>query len=176
MVGKKKKRKCKSKSTNGGQFVGPLVKQNVRYEPKVTTSAPKKGITNVEEDDEEEDVKNVYDESANLFQNTKTGGSSSFTAAAVIVEKPMAQSTKQLVYLWHLKNYQHPKHAPIAKVKQRIPKIKGVGFAVEAHEFETENDEQTRISIIVNAIKYRAERGPAKTVVENQEGDAVKRK
>nr|GEU62989.1 zinc knuckle CX2CX4HX4C [Tanacetum cinerariifolium] len=46
-VGKKKKRKGKSKSTNVGQFVGPSVKQNVRYEPKATTSAPMKGVTNV---------------------------------------------------------------------------------------------------------------------------------
>nr|GEV70431.1 zinc knuckle CX2CX4HX4C [Tanacetum cinerariifolium] len=45
-VGKKKK-KAKSKSTNGGQFTGPSVKQNVRYEPKTPTSAPKKGATNV---------------------------------------------------------------------------------------------------------------------------------
>ncbi|GJV03245.1 zinc knuckle CX2CX4HX4C containing protein [Tanacetum coccineum] len=81
-VGKKKKRKGKSKSTNGGQFTGPSVKHNVRYEPKATTSAPKKGTTYVEEDDDEEDVENVYDESANLIQNTKAGGSSSFTAAA----------------------------------------------------------------------------------------------
>ncbi|GJT21565.1 zinc knuckle CX2CX4HX4C containing protein [Tanacetum coccineum] len=35
-----------------------------------------------EEDEDEEDVENVYDESANLIQNTKAGGSSSFTAAA----------------------------------------------------------------------------------------------
>ncbi|GJU78463.1 zinc knuckle CX2CX4HX4C containing protein [Tanacetum coccineum] len=114
-VGKKKKRKGKSKSTNGGQFTGPSVKHNVRYEPKATTSAPKKGTTyvgytsqstpmlkttgnsskkdnlsmsnsfsalNEEEEDDEEDVENVYDESANLIQNTKAGGSSSFTAAA----------------------------------------------------------------------------------------------
>ncbi|GJS31620.1 zinc knuckle CX2CX4HX4C containing protein [Tanacetum coccineum] len=46
-VGKKKKRKGKSKSTNGAQFVGPSVKQNVRYEPKAATSVPKKGATNV---------------------------------------------------------------------------------------------------------------------------------
>ncbi|GJS44273.1 hypothetical protein Tco_0569316 [Tanacetum coccineum] len=46
-VGKKKKRKGKSKSTNGGQFFGPLVKLNVRYEPKAITSAPTKGATNV---------------------------------------------------------------------------------------------------------------------------------
>nr|GEU60542.1 reverse transcriptase domain-containing protein [Tanacetum cinerariifolium] len=46
-VGKNKKRKGKSKSTNGGQFVGPSVKQNVRYKPKATTNAPKKGVTNV---------------------------------------------------------------------------------------------------------------------------------
>ncbi|GJW79880.1 zinc knuckle CX2CX4HX4C containing protein [Tanacetum coccineum] len=98
-VGKKKKRKGKSKSTNGGQFVGPLVKQNVRYKPKVATSEPKKGATNVgnasksssmlksagtsskkgkittsnsysaleNEEEDEEHVKNVYDESTNLF-------------------------------------------------------------------------------------------------------------
>ncbi|GJT11831.1 zinc knuckle CX2CX4HX4C containing protein [Tanacetum coccineum] len=113
-VGKNKKRKGKSKSTNGGQFVGPSVKPNVRYEPKAITSAPKKGATNVgnasksstmsktigtsskndniitsnsysalnEEKDEEEDVKNVYDETDNLFPNTKIEGSSSFTAVA----------------------------------------------------------------------------------------------
>nr|GEW32906.1 ARID DNA-binding domain-containing protein [Tanacetum cinerariifolium] len=106
-VGKKKKRKGKTKSTNGGQFAGLSVKQNfaglsvkqnVRYEPKANTSAPKKGVTNVgntsqsssmlkttgksskkdnlsmsnsfsalyyDEDDDEKDVENVYDESAN---------------------------------------------------------------------------------------------------------------
>ncbi|GJT63722.1 hypothetical protein Tco_1015202 [Tanacetum coccineum] len=96
-VGKKKKRKGKSKSINGGQFSGLSVKHNVRYEPKATTSAPKKGTTFVgytsqstpmlkttEEEDDEEDVKNVYDESANLIQNTKVGGSSSFMAATGI--------------------------------------------------------------------------------------------
>ncbi|GKC03952.1 zinc knuckle CX2CX4HX4C containing protein [Tanacetum coccineum] len=81
-----KKRKGKSKSTNGGQFVGPLVKQIVMYEPKATTSEPKKGATNValenEEEEDEEHVENVYDESANLFTNSKTGESSSFMAAA----------------------------------------------------------------------------------------------
>nr|GEX35399.1 hypothetical protein [Tanacetum cinerariifolium] len=113
MVGKKKKMKGKSKSTNGGQFAGPSVKQNVRYEPKANESAPKKGVTNVgntslsssmlkttdksskkdnlsmsnsfsalndEENDDKEDVENVYDESANLIQNTKAGGSLYFTA------------------------------------------------------------------------------------------------
>ncbi|GJY12068.1 putative nucleotidyltransferase, ribonuclease H [Tanacetum coccineum] len=47
MVGKKKKSKGKYKSTNGGQLAGPFDKQTVRYEPKVTTSAPKKGAVNV---------------------------------------------------------------------------------------------------------------------------------
>ncbi|GJS41453.1 hypothetical protein Tco_0566496 [Tanacetum coccineum] len=47
MQTKVEKRKGKAKSTNGGQFTGPSVKQNVRYEPKATTSAPKKGVTNV---------------------------------------------------------------------------------------------------------------------------------
>ncbi|GKF28083.1 hypothetical protein Tco_0094425, partial [Tanacetum coccineum] len=36
---------------------------------------------NEEKEADEEEVENVYDESANLIQNTKTGGSSSFTAA-----------------------------------------------------------------------------------------------
>ncbi|GJS62485.1 hypothetical protein Tco_0657269 [Tanacetum coccineum] len=94
-VGKKKKRKGKSKSTNGGQFAGPSVKQNVRYEPKTNTSAPNKVVTNVSNTsqsssmlkttgksskkdnlsmsnsfstlNDEEDVENVYDESANLI-------------------------------------------------------------------------------------------------------------
>nr|GEU43647.1 peptidase C48, SUMO/sentrin/Ubl1 [Tanacetum cinerariifolium] len=45
-----------------------------------------------------------------------------------------------------------------------------------AYKFETENDEQTRISIIVNAIKNMIERDPVmmKTMVENQEGDVAK--
>ncbi|GJX90546.1 hypothetical protein Tco_0343872 [Tanacetum coccineum] len=47
MVGKKKKRKGKSKSTNGGQFAGPSVKQSLRYEPKASTNVPKKVVTNV---------------------------------------------------------------------------------------------------------------------------------
>ncbi|GKE11507.1 hypothetical protein Tco_1415058 [Tanacetum coccineum] len=113
-VGKKKK-KGKSKSTNGGQFVGPSVKQSLRYEPKATTSEPKKGDTtevnasksssilkstgtsskkgnittsnsySILEDEEKEDeehVENMYDESANLFTNLKTGKSSSFMTAA----------------------------------------------------------------------------------------------
>ncbi|GKB91304.1 zinc knuckle CX2CX4HX4C containing protein [Tanacetum coccineum] len=45
-VGKKKK-KDKSKSTNGGQVDGHLVKQTVRYEPKASTSVPNKGATNL---------------------------------------------------------------------------------------------------------------------------------
>ncbi|GJW46794.1 zinc knuckle CX2CX4HX4C containing protein [Tanacetum coccineum] len=69
-----KKWKGKSKSTNGGQFASPLL----RY------SSKKDNITTYNSyfalNDDEEDVENMYDESANLF--TKTGGSSSFTAAA----------------------------------------------------------------------------------------------
>ncbi|GJU27727.1 zinc knuckle CX2CX4HX4C containing protein [Tanacetum coccineum] len=45
-VGKKKK-KGKSKSTNGGQFGGHSVKQTVRFEPKATTSVPKKRVSNL---------------------------------------------------------------------------------------------------------------------------------
>ncbi|GKC69630.1 hypothetical protein Tco_1115513 [Tanacetum coccineum] len=91
MVGKKKKRKGKSKSTNGGQFAGPLVKQTVRYEPKTIGPSSKKDnistsnfFSSLDDDEEDEDeaVENVYDESANLFPNTKSGGNSSFTAAA----------------------------------------------------------------------------------------------
>ncbi|GKD14690.1 hypothetical protein Tco_1199097 [Tanacetum coccineum] len=42
-----------------------------------------------------------------------------------------------------------------------------------AYKFETDNDELTRILIIVNAIKKRVERDLVKHVVENQEGDAA---
>nr|GEU71290.1 hypothetical protein [Tanacetum cinerariifolium] len=110
-VGKKKKRKGKSKSTNDGQFTSPFIKQTVRYDPKSTTIAPKKGATNVnnpsksssmlktmdtspkndnfttsnsffalnDEEEEDEEVENVYDESDNLVLNTNIAGSSSFT-------------------------------------------------------------------------------------------------
>ncbi|GJZ88241.1 hypothetical protein Tco_0660023 [Tanacetum coccineum] len=96
-VGKKKK-KGKSKSTNGGQFGGHSIKQIVRYEPKATTSAPKKGVNNVGNASKSSSMlktfvtstkkgnittSNMYDESANLFQSTKTSRSSStFTAVA----------------------------------------------------------------------------------------------
>ncbi|GKB73749.1 gag-pol polyprotein [Tanacetum coccineum] len=93
---KVKKKKSESKSTNGGQFFGPSVKQNVRYKPKSTTSAPKKGATN--EEDEEEHVENVYDESANLFPNTKTSRSSSFMAAVVIGDPSKPVMTQQRLH------------------------------------------------------------------------------
>ncbi|GJW76326.1 retrovirus-related pol polyprotein from transposon TNT 1-94 [Tanacetum coccineum] len=104
-VGKKKK-KGKSKSTNGGQFCVHLVKQSVRYEPKATISIPNKGVSNSQppkvivpsskednitmsnsyatlDEESDEDVQNVYDESANLLHHTQTSGSSStFTVAA----------------------------------------------------------------------------------------------
>nr|GEX44037.1 hypothetical protein [Tanacetum cinerariifolium] len=46
-VGKNKKKKGKSKSTNDCLFGGQPVKKTIRYEPKATTSVPKKGTTNV---------------------------------------------------------------------------------------------------------------------------------
>ncbi|GJR91891.1 zinc knuckle CX2CX4HX4C containing protein [Tanacetum coccineum] len=102
-----KKKKGKSKFN----VVGPSIKQNVRYQPKASTSAPKKTTTNFgnvsnyssllknmvnspnqdnitssnsfaalnKDIEDEEEVENVFDEMANLF-NSKTGGRSSFTA------------------------------------------------------------------------------------------------
>nr|GEZ63492.1 zinc knuckle CX2CX4HX4C [Tanacetum cinerariifolium] len=46
-VGYKKKKKGHSKFTNGSQFVGLSVKQNLIYEPMAATSEPNKGATNV---------------------------------------------------------------------------------------------------------------------------------
>ncbi|GJU74594.1 hypothetical protein Tco_1265999 [Tanacetum coccineum] len=89
-----------SKATNGGQFCGHPVKHTVRYKPKAITNAPKKGTTNVSnaksstmlkttvtstmndnipvsnpysalDEESEEEVENVYDESANLLQSKK---------------------------------------------------------------------------------------------------------
>ncbi|GKA75656.1 zinc knuckle CX2CX4HX4C containing protein [Tanacetum coccineum] len=79
-VGKKKKRKGKSKSTNGGQFYGPSTARNYPTKDNITTSNSY-FVLNDKEEDEEEHVENVYDESANLFLNTKTSRSSSFMAA-----------------------------------------------------------------------------------------------
>nr|GFC59508.1 hypothetical protein [Tanacetum cinerariifolium] len=68
---RKKKKKGKSKSTNGGQFDGHSVKQNVRCEPKATVDVPKKGNTK----------KNLLLKA--IVPPTNEGGSSStFTVAA----------------------------------------------------------------------------------------------
>nr|GEU73845.1 hypothetical protein [Tanacetum cinerariifolium] len=74
-VGKKKKRKGKSKSTNGGHFTTGYSSKKDNLPMSNSFSA-----LNDEEEDDKEDVQNVYDESANLLQNTKAGGSLSFTA------------------------------------------------------------------------------------------------
>nr|GEX68260.1 peptidase C48, SUMO/sentrin/Ubl1 [Tanacetum cinerariifolium] len=144
-------------------------------------------------------------------------------------------------FAMHLKNYNHPKHISIAKLKHRIPKLKWsttknhsdcevftmihlehyfgkpvgqwdfglckeldeqvsmlrrmrfkIATTILLHEFnvhaekmfdltfklESKNDKQTRISIIVNAIKDMDEHDPGKTnnFVENHEEDALKNK
>ncbi|GJZ31168.1 hypothetical protein Tco_0576215 [Tanacetum coccineum] len=47
MVGKKRRVEVNPSLLMVVRFTGPFVKQTVRYEPKATTSAPKKGATNV---------------------------------------------------------------------------------------------------------------------------------
>ncbi|GJX69864.1 zinc knuckle CX2CX4HX4C containing protein [Tanacetum coccineum] len=88
MVGKKKKRKGKSKSVKGATNVGNASKSSMlkstgtsSENSNINTSNSYFVLKNEEEDDEEH-VENVYDESANLFPNLKTDESSSFTAAA----------------------------------------------------------------------------------------------
>nr|GEX73453.1 hypothetical protein [Tanacetum cinerariifolium]GEY06180.1 hypothetical protein [Tanacetum cinerariifolium] len=76
-VGKKNKKKGKSKSTNGGQFAGLSTTVTSSKNDNIITSNAYSALN-----DEEEEVENVYDESANLFLNTNTGGSSSFTVVA----------------------------------------------------------------------------------------------
>ncbi|GJV82838.1 zinc knuckle CX2CX4HX4C containing protein [Tanacetum coccineum] len=119
---RKKKKKGKSKSINGGQIGGHSVKLNVRYEPKATTSAPKKGATNLGnasklssmknqppkatiistkegkitmsnsyaalEDESDEDVENLYNESANFFHSKTSESSSTLTTAARLLVIP----------------------------------------------------------------------------------------
>ncbi|GJT23946.1 zinc knuckle CX2CX4HX4C containing protein [Tanacetum coccineum] len=110
------------KTNDGFQMVGKTKKR------KATTSAPKTGTTHVGytsqstpmlktlgnsskkdnlsmsnsffalNEQEEDDVENVYDESANLIQNTKASGSSSFAAAAGKEEEEAFQTLKQKLY------------------------------------------------------------------------------
>ncbi|GKD88817.1 hypothetical protein Tco_1364324, partial [Tanacetum coccineum] len=65
-----------------GQFAGPSIKPNTTgcssKNDNIITSNSYSALN--EEEDEEEDNENVYDETANLFLNTKTSESSSFTA------------------------------------------------------------------------------------------------
>ncbi|GJZ20054.1 putative reverse transcriptase domain-containing protein [Tanacetum coccineum] len=105
-VGKTKKRKGKSKSTNGGYTSQstPMLKTTGNSSKKDNLSMSNSFSTlNEEEEDDEEDVENVYDESANLIQNTKAGGSSSFTATVgfSFISKPLKKLTqKDKKYAW----------------------------------------------------------------------------
>ncbi|GJZ66117.1 zinc knuckle CX2CX4HX4C containing protein [Tanacetum coccineum] len=69
-VGKKKKGKSTSTSSNSDNI----------------TSSNSFSALNAKEEEEEEVAENMYDETANLFPNTKTGGGSSFTVAVVVLE------------------------------------------------------------------------------------------
>ncbi|GKA32516.1 hypothetical protein Tco_0718883 [Tanacetum coccineum] len=60
-----------------------------------------------EEEDEEEDVENVYDETANLFSNTKTGGSLSFMDVAGSCHSKIGSSSQQQ-YDTQYQNYKTP--------------------------------------------------------------------
>nr|GEX67312.1 hypothetical protein [Tanacetum cinerariifolium] len=73
----RKNRLGKSKSTNGGQLAGPSTDGTSSKKENITMSNSYSDLN-----DEEEDVEDVYDESANLFLKTKTGGSSSSMAVA----------------------------------------------------------------------------------------------
>ncbi|GJY41072.1 zinc knuckle CX2CX4HX4C containing protein [Tanacetum coccineum] len=70
------------KVNDGFQTVGKKKKRKGYYSKNdnIITSNSYSALN--KEEDEEEDIENVYDETANLFPNTKTGESSSFTAAA----------------------------------------------------------------------------------------------
>nr|GFB48288.1 hypothetical protein [Tanacetum cinerariifolium] len=68
------------KTNDGFQTLGKKKKKKDNI-----TSSNYFSALNVKDEEEEEDVENVYDETANLFLNTKTGGSSSFTVAGYIV-------------------------------------------------------------------------------------------
>ncbi|GJS80983.1 hypothetical protein Tco_0747524 [Tanacetum coccineum] len=75
----KKKKKGKSKSTNGGQNHPPKATVTSTMEGKITMSNPYSAL----DDKSEEDVENMYDESDKLFHSTITGeNSSTFMAAA----------------------------------------------------------------------------------------------
>ncbi|GJX70507.1 hypothetical protein Tco_0307678 [Tanacetum coccineum] len=85
---KRKKRKATTSAPKKGTtYVGytsqstPMLKTTGNSSKKDNLSMSN-SFSALNEEEEEEDVENVYDESANLIQNTKAGGSSSFTAAA----------------------------------------------------------------------------------------------
>ncbi|GKB69783.1 hypothetical protein Tco_0931195 [Tanacetum coccineum] len=65
---------------------------------------------NKEEKEDEEDVENVYDESANLIQNTKAIGSSSFKAAVGNDEVKEEKETRvALAQVWTESRQTKPK-------------------------------------------------------------------
>ncbi|GJU95983.1 putative receptor-like protein kinase [Tanacetum coccineum] len=85
-VSKKKKRKATTNAPKKGTTYVGYTSQSTPMLKTTGNSSKKDNISMSNSfsalNEEEEDVKNVYDESANLIQNTKAGGSSSFTAVA----------------------------------------------------------------------------------------------
>ncbi|GJS17451.1 hypothetical protein Tco_0411923 [Tanacetum coccineum] len=102
-VGKKKK-KGKSKSTNGGQICGHSVKQNIRYEPKATISAPKKGATNLGNISKASSIKNQPYKATNT--STKQGKitmSNSYAALEEESDEDVENVYHELANLFHCK-------------------------------------------------------------------------
>ncbi|GJX30921.1 hypothetical protein Tco_0240776 [Tanacetum coccineum] len=79
-VGKKKKRKVQRRELLWGYMSQstPMLK-TIGNSSKKDNLSMSNSFSALNKEEDEEDVENVYDESANLIQNTKAGGSSSFT-------------------------------------------------------------------------------------------------
>ncbi|GKC92454.1 hypothetical protein Tco_1157896 [Tanacetum coccineum] len=84
-VGKKRRRATTSVPKKGATNAGNASKSSSMLKTTGTSSEKGKFTTSnpyyALDDESEEDVENVYDESTNLFPNSKTSGSSSFKAA-----------------------------------------------------------------------------------------------
>ncbi|GJW15752.1 ulp1 protease family, C-terminal catalytic domain-containing protein [Tanacetum coccineum] len=98
---------------------------------------------------------------------------------------------KGLVNFWYLCDNQHPKHAAVAKIRARIPKLKwrtttnhvdyGVFTMIHMESYIGEPAARWDVGLCTELEKHvlllrrmRAERDPVKNVVHNQEGDAMK--
>ncbi|GKD18059.1 zinc knuckle CX2CX4HX4C containing protein [Tanacetum coccineum] len=128
----KKKKKGKSKSTNGGQVGGHLVKQTIRYEPKASTSVPKKGATNLGNASKLSSMSYVFSEDGLSIIASQIGKPimfDSYTSSMCIESRGRSSFAQCLIEI-------NTDDVLKESLTMGVPLIKGSGFTIETVSIE----------------------------------------